>query len=81
MAIDYYQKYLKYKTKYLELKNQMGGLFKKKPCQIDNCNCLDYKRPVIKGVGSKIKAAFTDIPLNERCVTAKCNHKYIDHDW
>ena len=30
--IDYYQKYLKYKTKYLDLKNDIdGGMFKKKP--------------------------------------------------
>ncbi len=43
MEVDYYSKYLKYKAKYIELKNQMGG---------DNliccnlCNCIEYDKLV-----------------------------------
>jgi len=42
--MDYYQKYLKYKTKYLELKAQLGGVGGKKTCM--KCKttdpCKDY---------------------------------------
>ena len=40
--MDYYQKYLKYKTKYLELKNQLqtGGA---KKCCAHNCECSSYE--------------------------------------
>ena len=44
MEVDYYSKYLKYKAKYLELKNQMGGNgnkdTQKSCCNI--CNCIKY---------------------------------------
>ncbi len=41
MAVDYYKKYLKYKSKYLELKNQIGtGLYK---CMHKDCDCKTYK--------------------------------------
>ena len=41
MEVDYYSKYLKYKAKYLELKNQMaGGKFY--CCKI--CDCLTYEQ-------------------------------------
>ncbi len=39
MEVDYYSKYIKYKAKYIELKNQMGGT--KKCCLL--CNCIEYK--------------------------------------
>jgi hypothetical protein len=39
MEIDYYSKYLKYKAKYLELKNQIAGA-KIFCCKI--CDCLLY---------------------------------------
>ena len=47
MEIDYYSKYLKYKSKYLELKKQMGGgrctgiSFNK-----ENINCVNYTRTI-----------------------------------
>ncbi len=39
MEIDYYSKYLKYKSKYIELRNQMGGVIQ---C-CDSCNCKKYQ--------------------------------------
>ncbi len=37
MEVDYYSKYLKYKSKYLELKEQIGG----GSCTL--CNCSSFK--------------------------------------
>ncbi len=52
MEVDYYSKYLKYKTKYLELKKQMGGvcvgsfgeigLGCGNKCTIYNCKCTEF---------------------------------------
>jgi hypothetical protein len=45
MEVDYYSKYLKYKAKYLELKNQMGGTdneYGTTAC-CKSCNCINYK--------------------------------------
>jgi hypothetical protein len=55
MEIDYYQKYLKYKAKYLELRDQIGSgsitkLFCNKKCckkneASENCGCKKFRKP------------------------------------
>ena len=44
--MDYYKKYLKYKSKYLNLKNQIGGLKKCNECTLENLNdfCTKVKK-------------------------------------
>ena len=43
MEIDYYSKYLKYKSKYLELKKQMGGgRCTGKSFNKEDINCVNY---------------------------------------
>lgn len=57
MEIDYYQKYLKYKAKYLELQNQIGnGPFRKLLCNkkcckkneaLEDCGCNKFSKPSV----------------------------------
>ena len=54
---DYYQKYLKYKNKYIDLKNQLGG---SEPEQnYDNMDLEDFLF-IRKGVFNELLNIFTD---------------------
>ena len=66
LEIDYRQKYLKYKAKYLELKKQMGGLLLNcKKCK--NCSNFTHATYDVK--------KFTKGDL--KCST--CSHMYKNH--
>jgi len=69
MEIDYRQKYLKYKAKYLELKKQMGGW--KGPCT--ECNCKMFTNNTQKKY-TNVKVSF-ELP----CQTKGCVHTYGMH--
>jgi hypothetical protein len=74
MEIDYQQKYLKYKAKYLELKRQIGGEGGKckyitparnaRAAWVDSkpCNCIQFK-----------------IPPNKSNYCGTCGHKLACH--
>jgi hypothetical protein len=60
----YYEKYLKYKTKYLELKKSMGGGGKK-------CNIC-----IFKPEGEKCNGF---VPISVNLLTCKCGHSKSVH--
>ncbi len=75
MEVDYYSKYLKYKSKYLELKAQLGG-----KCDDFNwfrCNDLDIcqaeKSSAISGDCNYFKK-------KTKCDTEGCDHEKINHN-
>ncbi len=68
MTVDYYQKYLKYKAKYLQLKEQMGNAYGQKffnyKCMngiFIGCKCTKFSLHAPDGP--------IDIPLREKCQT------------
>ncbi len=65
MAIDYYSKYLKYKSKYLELKAQLGSGYGN--CEVEDCKCKKYYGP------KQTRENFTP-----KCIT--CTHHYSLHE-
>ncbi len=75
--MDYYQKYLKYKTKYLDLKEQLGGLGNpcKKHKDTVKCNqdikCI-WRDLLRKGTSYKGKVLKKDKPAI--CKVKKCKH-------
>lgn len=74
--MDYHQKYLKYKTKYLELKAQLGkgGTSRKPivtgPCQITDCVCMKF-----------IRNNKDNLCSNTGCGHSDANHFKSDEEW
>ncbi len=67
MEVDYYSKYLKYKSKYLELKAQLGGADGK---------CVGY----IKTKKCDCKSYNGDSPNEEnKNPICNCTHPYLAH--
>ncbi len=66
MTIDYYEKYLKYKAKYLALKNQMGGGYCR-ACKDPSCKILCKFRQC---------QSFRKRSDSNLC---KCGHSYDSH--
>jgi len=67
--MDYYAKYIKYKTKYLELKKQMDGSGncapgKRKGCTYINCTCPKF---VMNGT-------------SRECTRENCKHDVSNHE-
>ncbi len=69
MTIDYYEKYLKYKAKYLELQKQLGGAPFRIECQDLNGNILQDKS---HEKCKKIFEAYTSLQLE----TLNQNNEY-----
>jgi len=68
--MDYYAKYLKYKTKYLELKRQLGGGVQ---CGKErNCtkSCVDFGNGVKECMDLKKSGYFCFI--DNECISKKC---------
>ena len=65
--MDYYQKYLKYKAKYLELKRRLDGgnnFLCVSFCNVNNCKCKQ----------------FTAENWKSKCTNKKCGHVYYEHN-
>ncbi len=73
MAIDYYSKYLKYKSKYLELKAQMGSGPNDITNACDDCPCDEYE-PIftIRDDGVKVYSY-------DKCGNSICGHSKFRH--
>ncbi len=76
MEVDYYSKYLKYKSKYLELQAQIGGDYG----QCTQCNCKKFtcksycNRPAAKYANNDGCNTFID---GKKCGHQRQYHKYI----
>ncbi len=76
MEVDYYSKYLKYKSKYLELKGQLGSgkgscsIFESKRNSI--CGCGAFQGRVDPKLAEDVKAKLV-------CKTFGCGHPYSAH--
>ncbi len=68
MEVDYYSKYLKYKSKYLELKAQLGSGVGK--CK--TCSCRSFQGRVDPKLSDDLKAKLV-------CKTYGCSHPYSAH--
>ena len=91
MEIDYQQKYLKYKAKYLELKRQLGGGGKCGVKQFISCGCkikgkVGSFSPLCKckhGAHATTCTEKKDIICNCSIINdgnttcTKCNHKHL----
>jgi hypothetical protein len=83
MNDNYYQKYLKYKTKYLELKKLIGGGNNCNQKYINNdkmeCGCKKFV-PIIKPITTDtICANITTRKIRGVTREVACGHKYSDH--
>ena len=58
--MDYKEKYLKYKTKYLNLKNQIGGNM------LRNLNCKEFKGELNHDMDVYIGSLNDDIEIKDR---------------
>ncbi len=76
MEVDYYSKYLKYKSKYLELKAQLGSgkgaCTTFKPELKRNCGCGAFQGRVDPKLSEEAKAKLV-------CKTFGCGHLYSAH--
>ncbi len=71
MEVDYYSKYLKYKSKYLELKAQLGGDCKEDVIQCTNLDFCSQNKTYVVG-----SPRCTQFQKNTIC--EDCNH-HVDY--
>jgi len=79
MEVDYYSKYLKYKSKYIELKKKLGGGLGS--CQSikkdgSDCDCIKYTSDTNKPTGKKILIGL-ELINDYYC---KCGHNFYTHN-
>jgi hypothetical protein len=77
MEVDYYSKYLKYKSKYLELKKQMGGKPERCISGIKEYKCNDVNS--CRGTG--IWNDCIGFIRKTKCDTKGCDHEQTKHKY
>ncbi len=75
MSVDFYQKYLKYKQKYNQLKTQLGGVFEFVPmCHSLDVKCIDkLNEEFTKNFNSKTQIAYPLFLKNKYDLPAQSN--------
>ena len=73
--MDYKEKYLKYKKKYLMLKNQLGGVPCKNNTNTKTCNADENCTWILPG---KCKEKSCDSLKHQKCTSRNAECKWID---